>query len=226
MRNFTVLRAGVLEHELVAEEMRRLQALRISDSIPDTLILVEHPEVVTIGPKAKRDGVVVPSDFATTPIDRGGGITWHGPGQLTVYPIFHWNLEGEGNVKAVTNLLEGWVINALKSMRINGERDPRMQGVWLNGHKFSSIGLQFLKWVSRHGFTINYDTPPGRVESLDGCGLEPGTTTSLAALGEEGLTREKLEALLLGTAPVSLARTPSEIQEVREPPWSFFDDKV
>ncbi len=95
-----------------------------------------------------------------------------------------------------------------------------MQGVWLNGHKFSSIGLQFLKWVSRHGFTINYNTPPGRVEGLDGCGLEPGTTTSLAALGEEGLTREKLEALLIGTASVSLARTPSEIREVREPPWS------
>ncbi len=220
MRNFTVLRAGVLEHEVVAEEMRRLQQLRISDSIPDTLILVEHPEVVTIGPKAKRDGVVVPSDYVTSPIDRGGGITWHGPGQLTVYPIFHWNLEGEENVKSISNLLEGWVINALKSMRINGERDPRMQGVWLNGHKFSSIGLQFLKWVSRHGFTINYNTPPGRVEGLDGCGLEPGTTTSLAALGEEGLTREKLEALLIGTASVSLARTPSEIREVREPPWS------
>ena len=215
-----MLRAGVLEHEVVAEEMRRLQALRISDSIPDTLILVEHPEVVTVGPKAKRDGAVVPSDYVTSPIDRGGGITWHGPGQLTVYPIFHWNLEGEGNVQSITNLLEGWVIEALRPLRIEGVRDDRMQGVWLSGHKFSSIGLQFLKWVSRHGFTINYDTPPGRVESLDGCGLESGTTTSLSALGEEGLTRAKLEALLLGRAPTSLSRTPSEIQTVSDPPWT------
>lgn len=226
MRNFTVLRAGVLEHEVVAEEMRRLQQLRISDSIPDTLILVEHPEVVTIGPKAMRDGVVVPSDYATTPIDRGGGITWHGPGQLTAYPIFHWDLEGEGNVQSITNLLEGWVIEALKPLRIEGVRDERMQGVWLSGHKFSSIGLQFLKWVSRHGFTINYNTPPGRVESLDGCGLESGTTTSLSALGEEGLTRERVEALLLGAAPRSVNRIPSPISSVGLPPWSSGDAKV
>ena len=226
MRQFTVLRAGVVDHAVVAEEMRRLQQLRILNSIPDTLILVEHPEVVTVGPKARRDGVEVGTEYPTSPIDRGGGITWHGPGQLTVYPIFHWNLEGEENVKSITNLLEGWIIEALRPLGISGERDSRMQGVWLRGNKVASVGLQFLKWVSRHGFTINYNTPPGRVEQLDGCGLEPGTTTSLAALGEEGLTREMLEALLLGTAPTSLSRTLSKISSVSEPPWINFDDKV
>ena len=221
-----MLRARVLAHEVVTKEMRRLQELRMTGDIPDTLILVEHPEVVTIGPKAKRDSVVVPSDYATTPIDRGGGITWHGPGQLTAYPIFHWNLEGEQSVKEVTNLLEEWIIETLKPLRIQGVRDGRMQGVWLRGHKFSSVGLQFLKWVSRHGFTINYDTPLGRVEALEGCGLESGTTTSLSALGEEGLTRERVEALLLGAAPRSVNRIPSSITSVGLPPWSNGDDKV
>ena len=60
-----------------------------------------------------------------------------------------------------------------------------MQGVWVDGHKIASIGLSFLRWVSRHGFTINVDTPAGRVENLSGCGMSPKTTTSLNALGHE-----------------------------------------
>ncbi|HJL58737.1 MAG TPA: hypothetical protein QF621_00150, partial [Candidatus Thalassarchaeaceae archaeon] len=92
MRRFDVIRAGIVSHEIISEEMKKLQKLRIENKIPDTLIMVEHPEVVTIGPRARNDGVTVPDDYASSSIDRGGGITWHGPGQLVIYPIFHWNL--------------------------------------------------------------------------------------------------------------------------------------
>jgi len=206
MRRFDVIRAGIVCHEIVADEMKRLQNLRIGNKIPDTLILVEHPEVVTIGPRARNDGVSVPEYYATTPIDRGGGITWHGPGQLVAYPIFHWSLEGESNVAKVISLLEDWIINSLRPLGIKTQRDERMQGVWHAGQKISSVGLQFMKWVSRHGFTINYNTPLGRVEGLAGCGLDKGTTTSLTALGKEGLTRDVLEAMLLSMAPNSINR--------------------
>ncbi len=220
MRQFDVIIAGIVEHSIVAEEMKRLQKLRINNEIIDTLILVEHPEVVTIGPKARKDGIVVPERFATSPIDRGGGITWHGPGQLVAYPIFLWDLDGEKNVAAVINLLEEWIIDALQPLGIIGSRDERMQGVWKTGHKFSSVGLNFLKWVSRHGLTINYNTPAGRVEGLAGCGLESGTTTSLSALGEGKLTREILEAMLISSAQASLGRTVGKIScKVSNPPW-------
>jgi lipoate-protein ligase B len=220
MRQFDVILAGILEHEIVAEEMKRLQKLRIDEAILDTLILVEHPEVVTIGPKARKDGVKVPENFATFPIDRGGGITWHGPGQLVAYPIFLWDLEGERNVAAIINLLEEWIINTLRPLGIQGSRDERMLGIWHNSKKISSVGLNFLKWVSRHGLTINYDTPLGRVESLDGYGLPAGTTTSLSALGEQNLTREIMEALLLGSAPLSINRIPREFIRCSDhPPW-------
>lgn len=221
MRQFNVILAGIVGHEIVAEEMKRLQKLRINNEIPDTLILVEHPEVVTIGPKARKEGVKVPEQFVTSPIDRGGGITWHGPGQLVAYPIFLWNLDGEKNVASIITLLEEWIINSLRPLGINAERDKRMQGVWKEGHKFSSVGLNFLKWVSRHGLTINYNTPEGRVEGLAGCGLPSGTTTSLSALSEQELTREILEAMLITTAQISLSRTVAQFsRQSSNPPWS------
>ena len=220
MRQFNVILAGVVEHEIIATEMKRLQQLRIKDEIPDTLIMVEHPEVVTIGPKARKDGVEVPPQFETSPIDRGGGITWHGPGQIVAYPIFLWDLDGEKNVAAIIHLLEDWIMNTLRPLGIIGERDSRMQGIWKAGHKFSSVGLNFMKWVSRHGLTINYNTPEGRVEGLPGCGLPTGTTTSLNALGEQGLTRELLEAMLISTAQTSLNRTVTKFScQSSNPPW-------
>ena len=80
-----------------------------------------------------------------------------------------------------------------------------MQGVWVREKKICSIGLSFLRWVSRHGFTINYNTPEGRVENLAGCGLEESTTTSLHQLGYN-VTRTQLEEMLLSTMPEHLHR--------------------
>ena len=227
MREFTVLRLGVVDHEKVAAEMLRLQQARLAEEICDTLILVEHPEIVTVGPKARRDGVVIPESYATSPIDRGGGITWHGPGQLVGYAIFRWDLDGEANVASVTSLLESWIMSAPALLGVDSNRDPRMQGVWVAEHKVASIGLAFLKWVSRHGFTINYDTPHGRVESLAACGMEEGTTTSLSALGKDGLTRAALEEALLTTAANVLHRLAGDVHEpVGSPPWLLAQAKV
>ena len=80
-----------------------------------------------------------------------------------------------------------------------------MQGVWVKGKKISSIGLSFLRWTSRHGFTINYDTPESRVEGLAGCGLDADTTTSLSRLGHK-VSIEQLKEKLLQTMPANLDR--------------------
>ena len=185
--------------------MRELQKQRLMDEIPDTLLFCSHPEIVTVGPAARRDQVVVPGDYPTTDVDRGGGITWHGPGQLVVYPIFKWDLGEEGNVKRITSKLEQWVISSLAILGIQADTDDRMQGVWVENAKVASVGLAFKSWVSRHGFTINYATPKGRVEALDGCGLVSGTTTSLDRLGYEISADEISEALLV-SMQVSLSR--------------------
>ena len=191
-----VRRLGHTEYADAETLMRELQQLRMQSEIPDTLLFCSHPEIVTIGPGARRDGFVIPSDYPTTDVDRGGGITWHGPGQLVVYPIFKWDLEDEANVKRITSKLEQWVISALAALGINAGTDDRMQGVWVEGAKVGSVGLAFMRWVSRHGFTVNYATPRGRVETLDGCGLSAGTTTSLDRLGFEISSDELVESLL------------------------------
>ncbi len=204
-RQVSVLRLGHADYSEVEEMMRDLQNQRLQGEISDTLLFCNHPEIVTIGPGARRDGIVVPSDYDTTDVDRGGGITWHGPGQLVVYPIFKWDMEDEANVKKITSKIEIWVIHALELLGIQATTDDRMQGVWVNGSKVGSVGLAFMRWVSRHGFTVNYATPKGRVETLDGCGLSAGTTTSLDRIGFD-INEDDLVQALIQTMPGVLGR--------------------
>ena len=196
MRKFVINRLGVISHSDADELMRIMQSKRIEDEIIDTLLICEHDEIVTVGPRARNDGIVPPDGYATSAVDRGGGLTWHGPGQIVLYPIFKWDLEGESNVKSIISILEEWVIESLKLNGIEANRDERMQGVWVGPNKICSIGLSFLRWTSRHGLTINCDTPPGRVEMVSGCGLGKDTTTSLSALGFKITKDELLNSLL------------------------------
>lgn len=200
MRVISVYDLGVISHEDADELMREKQKLRIEDQINDTLLFCEHPEIVTVGPRARNDGISAPAGYETRPVDRGGGLTWHGPGQIVVYPIVKWDLEGESNVKAVISLLEKWVIDSFAVLGIEGKRDERMQGVWIGGNKVCSIGLSFLRWTSRHGLTINYDTPSGRVEMVNGCGLDAETTTCLSALNIE-ISKDEISKALIENIP-------------------------
>ena len=214
MGDVRILRAGMVEHTVMAEEMKRLQQLRIENRIADTLIMVEHPEVVTVGPKAIRDGVVV-EGYPTVNTDRGGGITWHGPGQLVAYPIIKWEVE-EQSVRAIIERLEDWAIDALEQCGISAYKDKSMQGAWVDGHKVCSIGLSFLHWVSRHGMSINVSTPGTRVEDLEGCGMTAGIHTSLSQLGytadSEGrhMGLERMEEALIESCEKQLGRVPLE----------------
>ncbi|RJU89008.1 MAG: lipoyl(octanoyl) transferase [Candidatus Poseidoniales archaeon] len=203
MREFVVIDLGIISHSDADNIMRDMQQKRIADDITDTLLVCEHEEIVTVGPRARNDGIFAPEGYDTSPVDRGGGLTWHGPGQLVLYPIFKWNLEGESNVKAIISLIEEWVINTLSKFGLNARRDERMQGVWIGENKICSIGLSFLRWTSRHGLTINCDTPPGRVEMVSGCGLGTDTTTSLSALGYNISRNSILDKLLEDTSALS-----------------------
>ena len=194
-RIVNIVRLGETDYSEAINRMNLLQRQRINDEINDTLLVLSHPEVVTIGPRARNDGVKPPASYDSVSVDRGGGLTWHGPGQVVFYPIFKWNLSGEDSVAKIISLIESWVINSLEILGIKAHRDDRMQGVWVGENKVCSIGLSFLRWTSRHGFTINLKTPPGRVENLSGCGLGEATTTCLAKLGYDVSHRQIIEAL-------------------------------
>jgi lipoate-protein ligase B len=215
LKKIQVLRAGIAEHSHISEIMIKMQQKRINDEIIDSIILVEHPEVVTIGPKANREGVIVSDDYKQTVVDRGGGITWHGPGQLVAYPIVKWEND-EQSVRKIINKIEDLIIKTLNDLDIDGYRDPAMMGVWVDGKKICSIGLAFLHWVSRHGLALNYATPGNRIENLACCGLDIGTTTSLEKLGYttnndgEKITKKLLEDTLISNIEEILNRMPVE----------------
>jgi len=197
-----LIEAGNAAHSDVDHLMVGLQEQRIDDKIPDTLIFVEHPEIVTIGRRGMLDGLEAPDGFASSNVDRGGGITWHGPGQLVGYPVFKWQ---EESIRKVITMIEEWIIISLDKLGIKAVRNEAMQGVWYEDQKIASIGLAFSKWVSRHGFDINLATPPGRIESVEGCGLPIGKHTSLSSFGFD-ISIKQMQDILIETMPQVLGR--------------------
>ena len=208
----TLLRAGHCTYAEVDAVMQEMQRQRIAGEIGDTLIFVEHPEVITVGRRAKIDGISAPTGYASREVDRGGGITWHGPGQLVGYPIFHWQ---EESVRTVITLIEEWIIQSHASFGVKAERNPAMMGVWLDGLKIGSIGLQFSQWVSRHGFDVNLATPGDRLQAVEGCGLPAGRHTSLVTLGHD-VSMDAMEATMLAKMPEILGR-----KMTAERSWNF-----
>jgi len=204
-----LIEAGNAVHSDVDRLMVGLQEQRIDDKIPDTLIFVEHPEIVTIGRRGMLDGLEAPDGFASSNVDRGGGITWHGPGQLVGYPVFKWQ---EESIRKVITMIEEWIIISLDKLGIKAVRNEAMQGVWYEDQKIASIGLAFSKWVSRHGFDINLATPPGRIESVEGCGLPIGKHTSLSSFGFQ-VSIQEMQDKLVETMPLVLGR---EINQIRK----------
>ena len=202
-----IIQAGNSTHQDVDKLMIELQSKRINDEINDTLIFVEHPEIVTIGRRGMLDNLQAPDDFESSSVDRGGGLTWHGPGQLVGYPIFRWK---EESVRTVITTIEEWILTSLSKFGVTGSRDEAMQGVWFENHKIASIGLAFSKWVSRHGFDINLDTPEGRIESVEGCGLPLGKHTSLSKFGYN-ISIEDMQSSLLENMPEVLGRNTGKI---------------
>ena len=207
MIDIDIIQANNSTHQEIDQLMVELQEDRINGKIRDTLIFVEHPEIVTIGRRGMLDGLTAPDNFPSSQVDRGGGLTWHGPGQLVGYPIFLWK---EESVREVITTIEEWIIMSLSEFGIDGLRDDSMQGVWFKGHKVASIGLAFSKWVSRHGFDVNLNTPAGRIESVEGCGLPLGKHAALSKFGYN-ISITEMQNALLSKMPEILGRKVSRI---------------
>ena len=181
MGDVRILRAGMVEHTVMAEEMKRLQQLRIENKITDTLIMVEHPEVVTVGPKAIRDGVVV-EGYPTVNTDRGGGITWHGPGQLICYLVIDLN-NRKRDIRKFINIIENSIIRSLKSFSIDSFSDRKNIGIWskLNNKdkKVGAIGIKVKRWIAYHGFSININNDISNYQKIVPCGIKDKGITTL-----------------------------------------------
>jgi lipoate-protein ligase B len=115
-----IIQAGNSSHSEIDQLMIQLQEKRIKAAIRVTLIFVEHPEIVTVGRRGMLDNIQAPEGFASSNVDRGGGLTWHGPGQLVGYPIFKWK---EESVRGVITKIEDWILSSLSLVSITGVRN-------------------------------------------------------------------------------------------------------
>jgi lipoyl(octanoyl) transferase len=172
-------RALELQHDLVERRKR--------GEIPDQLLIVEHPHVVTMGRNGHMENVLASPDILQRAgielhyTDRGGDVTYHGPGQIVGYPIFDLR-EWKRDVVAYLRALEQVLIEALAEFGIHGDRQPGATGVWVNGAKVAAIGVHISRWVTSHGFALNLDTDLDYFKYIVPCGLTQ-PVTSMRALG-------------------------------------------
>jgi lipoyl(octanoyl) transferase len=170
---------------LEAWDLQRSLAAAVSQgAIPDTVILLEHPPVVTLGRRTDDQEVHVPenAEVEVVETDRGGKSTYHGPGQLVCYPILDLNRHGR-DVKKYCRDLEEAVIRTLAPFGLAATRIDGLTGVWLTPppRKICSIGVHISRWVTTHGYALNVDLDPAPfTEWITACGLEDAAFTTMA----------------------------------------------
>ncbi len=170
---------------LEAWELQRSLAAAVSQgAIPDTVVFLEHPPVITLGRRAGDEEVHVPEGAGVEIVetDRGGKSTFHGPGQLVCYPILDLNRHGR-DVKKYCRDLEEAIVQTLAAFALEGTRVEGLTGVWLLDppRKIASIGIHISRWVTTHGYALNVDLDPAPFsEWITACGLADAAFTTMA----------------------------------------------
>ncbi|HYV15781.1 MAG TPA: lipoyl(octanoyl) transferase LipB [Conexibacter sp.] len=205
-----VVRLGLVEYRAALALQEAVRARRQAEELPDVLLLLEHPPVYTRG-RRTQDGDLpfAPEWYAeqgidVVPVDRGGQLTYHGPGQLVGYPIMRID-----DVIAYLRTLEGALVGALADEGLAARNRPRdgieYTGVWVEERKVASIGVHVQRHVTTHGFAVNVDNDMRPFDWAVACGLHGVRMTSLAdERGETALTRPP------ASEPLALVREPSD----------------
>lgn len=180
---------GRVAYEPTWRAMQAFTRTRAADA-PDELWLVEHPPVYTLGLAGRREHVLAPRGIPVVATDRGGQVTYHGPGQAIAYALLDLRRRGLG-VKELVRRLEQAVIDLLAARGIGAERRPGMPGVYVAGAKIAAIGLRVARGCSYHGIALNADLDLEPFARIDPCGYPGLACTRLADLG----VRDSIDAV-------------------------------
>jgi len=199
---------GLSEYEPVWHAMQAFTDRRNEETV-DELWVLQHPPVFTQGQAGKAEHVLAPGDIPVVQVDRGGQVTYHGPGQIVAYPLLDIRRKGLG-VRVLVNRIEESIIRVLEEQGVKGERRPGAPGIYVNGEKIAALGLRVRRGRTFHGlaFNINMDLEP--FQRINPCGFEGLRVTQLSAFTAVDMSKVKSQlvdsiALQLGYSDVSVA---------------------
>ncbi len=203
-----ILDLGTIDFHEAYTVQERLAAGVAAGTEPETLLLLEHPPVYTIGSGGNEGNILDPA-IAPVRINRGGDVTWHGPGQLVGYPIVNLGRRRR-DLHRYLRFLEELLVTVAAEFRVESWRVPGRTGVWTEEGKLASIGVGVRRWVTMHGFALNVSADLAEFGRINPCGIEGCPVTSLAAergahLPMEtvkGMVAERFEQLLAEWLPL------------------------
>lgn len=187
MKKAQLLKTGLLDYQQAWDWQRQLHSERRFGTIPDTLILTEHPHVYTIGKSGDEthlladEARLAAGGIKLYRIDRGGDITYHGPGQVVGYPIVDLN-DHYRDVQRFLRDLEEVIIRTLAEYDIRAGRLKRLTGVWVDDAKVAALGIRVSRWVTMHGFALNVNTDLSYFGRIVPCGISDKPVTSMQKL--------------------------------------------
>jgi len=215
-----VAQLGLIEYSKAYKIQRELHRKRMNGEIPDTLLLLEHPPTFTIGRSGNMANVLVSKErladegIAFFSIERGGDVTYHGPGQLVGYPIMDLSHRGK-DIHRYVHELEEIIIRTLKDFSIAAARDKSHAGVWVGNYEIAAIGLSIRMWVTMHGFALNINPNLEHFSLINPCGFSDRTATSMSELlGHEVSMKEVASRLIANFSNIFTACIEEGFHEV------------
>jgi len=182
MKNkINILDLGRMDYKSSWEFQKNLHKDVLNGNKPDTLILVEHQPVFTLGKNANKENLLDRSNVKVFNVERGGDITFHGPGQLVGYPILDLN-NYKKNISWFMRTLEQILIECLNTFDIDAHQKKGLTGVWVNDEKIGAQGVKISRWVTMHGFSLNINTDLSFFEMIVPCGITDCKVTSMKKL--------------------------------------------
>ena len=175
---------GLIDYKEAWNIQKSIHQLRVENKIDDILFLLEHPHTYTLGKSADKQNLVGDENYLSDnkisvyDIDRGGDITYHGPGQIVGYPIINltnWKQDTHKYLRAIEEV----IIQSCSEYGLNGGRVEKYTGVWINDRKICAIGIKVSRWITMHGFAFNINTDLELFNGIIPCGITDKDVTSL-----------------------------------------------
>jgi lipoyl(octanoyl) transferase len=219
MRELQIRRLGRVPYANALELQKQLVEQRKAGEIPDQLLILEHPPVITLGVKSRNDRsnvLATPSELEEEGVEifetgRGGDVTYHGPGQLVGYPIIDLKPD-RCDVHQYVRDLEEVLIRTAARFGVEAGRSPGQTGAWVGTEKLAAIGVRIARWVTSHGFALNVSTNLSHFGLIVPCGITDKGVTSLSKLIHESVPMASVEAAVVSEFASVFGREPKQLQ--------------